>query len=478
MNKNTKLVVDFAKVAKVKDAVHDMQRNENVSPREVINAFEDMLNSMSESAAESDEDIANRILDSFKDDKSASNEVIRKAVEDAMAKRDNAKKVVDMKNDPEVAKKFADCILNGIERGNGLKLENAMKSAFGNDISTLVFPTQVEVAIRRAWEKSERVLAIFNRTQRESIPYTAQAYTDNDVLARIQSNPANEKTDQHLAISYITLAFDYMYKKQTLRRADLNKARRAGTEVALVAEIFAELTQQVVNGIVSSALITGASGAAGQFIEPIARTTSDIWVNVSTQAGVNPTIAEVRTAADKVITDGNKYIICSSAMKTVLETLASNTTGLAYMPTETLLAQAGCQGIITNEIMGNAVIILAQDAYTIGDFEMETFRWDRYSFNDECLLAEMFTTGKMRQPAGAAIVLPQAIAITISSGTLTVGTGTIANGSYRFVSGGVSEVIAISSGAGTATAIADGTYRVVSNGVGVDNVAVLSLIPA
>ena len=478
MNKNTKLVVDFAKMQKVKDAIHDMQRNENVSPREVINAFEDALNSMQEVATESDEDIANRILDSFKDDKSASNEVIRKAVEDAMAKRDNAKKVVDMKNDPEVAKKFADCILNGIEHGNGLKLENAMKSAFGNDISTLVFPTQVEVAIRRAWEKSDKVLAIFNRTQRESIPYTAQAYTDNDVLARIQSNPANEKTDQHLAISYITLAFDYMYKKQTLRRADLNKARRAGTEVALVAEIFAELTQQVVNGIVSSALITGASGAAGQFIEPIARTTSDIWANVSTQAGVNPTIAEVRTAADKVITDGNKYIICSSAMKTVLETLASNTTGLVYMPTETLLAQAGCQGIITNEIMGNAVIILAQDAYTIGDFEMETFRWDRYSFNDECLLAEMFTTGKMRQPAGAAIVLPQAIAITISSGTLTVGTGTIANGTYRFVSGGVSESIAISSGAGTATAIADGTYRVVSNGLGVDNVAVLSLIPA
>ena len=90
----------------------------------------------------------------------------------------------------------------------------------------------------------------------------------------------------------------------------------------------------------------------------------------------------------------------------------------------------------------------------------------------------MYTTGKMRDVAGAAIVLPQAIAITISSGTLTVGTGSIANGTYRFVSGGVSEAIAISSGAGTATLIADGTYRVVSNGIGVDNVAVLSLIPA
>lgn len=477
MKENKMLVADFTKLNDAKNALTKMRRGEAVNANDLLNVIEDTLNSFEERAIESDEDVVNRVLDQFKDGK-AGNEVINKAIENELAKREQARKVVDMKNDPEVAKKFADCILNGIEKGGNLKLDAAIKQSFGNDIATLVFPQQVETAIRRAWERSEKILNIFNRTQRDAIPYTAQAYTDNDVLARIQTNPTSEKTDQHLAISYITLAFDYMYKKQNLRRADLNKARRAGTEVALVAEIFAELTQQVINGIVSSALITGASGAAGQFIEPIARTTSDIWVAVSTQAGVNPTIAEVRTAADKVITDGNKYIICSSAMKTVLETLASNTTGLVYMPTETLLAQAGCQGIITNEIMGNAVIILAQNAYTIGDFEMETFRWERYSFNDECLMAEIYTTGKMRNVAGAAIVLPQAIAITISSGTLTVGTGSIANGTYRFVSGGVSEAIAISSGAGTATLIADGTYRVVSNGIGVDNVAVLSLIPA
>ena len=477
MKENKMLVADFAKLKEAKDAISKMRRGTEINATDLLNVFEDTINSFEERAVESDEDVINRVLDQFKDGK-AGNEVINKAIENELAKREQARKVVDMKNDPEVAKKFANCILNGIEKGGNLNLDAALKQSFGNDIATLVFPQQVETAIRRAWERSEKILNIFNRTQRDAIPYTAQAYTDNDVLARIQTNPTSEKTDQHLAISYITLAFDYMYKKQNLRRADLNKARRAGTEVALVAEIFAELTQQVINGIISSALITGASGAAGQFIEPIARTTSDIWVAVSTQAGVNPTIAEVRTAADKVITDGNKYIICSSAMKTVLETLASNQTGLVYMPTETLLAQAGCQGIITNEIMGNAVIILAQDAYTIGDFEMETFRWERYSFNDECLMAEMYTTGKMRDVAGAAIVLPQAIAITISSGTLTVGTGSIANGTYRFVSGGVSEAIAISSGAGTATLIADGTYRVVSNGIGVDNVAVLSLIPA
>ena len=477
MKENKMLVADFTKLNDAKNALTKMRRGEAVNANDLLNVIEDTLNSFEERAIESDEEVVNRVLDQFKDGK-AGNEVINKAIENELAKREQARKVVDMKNDPEVAKKFANCILNGIEKGGNLKLDAAMKQSFGNDIATLVFPQQVETAIRRAWERSERILNIFNRTQRDAIPYTEQDYTDNDVLARIQSNPLVEKTDQHLEVKYILLAYDFFYKKQTIRRVDLAKARRNGTEVALVAELFAELTQQVINGIVTAALITGASTNAGQFIEPIARTTTDVFVNVSTQASVNPTIAEVRAAADAVITDGNKYLLCSSATKTVLETLASNQTGLVYMPTETLLAQAGCQGIITNEIMGNAVIILAQDAYTIGDFEMETFRWERYSFNDECFMAEMYTTGKMRDVAGAAIVLPQAIVLTITSGTIAVGTGTIANGTYRFISGGVSEDIAISSGAGSATRIANGTYRVVSNGIGVDNVAVLSLIPA
>lgn len=476
MKQNKIYTADFAKMQEAKNALNKMRRDENIKVNDILNTMEDMMNSFEETAIESDEQVVNRVLDSMKNGEAS--EVINKAIENELAKREQARKVVDMKNDPEVAKKFANCVLDSIEAGNGIKMVDAMKQTFSNDIAALVFPIEVETAIRRAWEKSDRILNIFNRTQRAAIPYTPQAYTDNDVLARIQTNPSVEKTDQHLDINYISLSFDYMYKKQSIRRADLNRARQAGTEVALVAEIFAELTQQVINGIVASALITGASGLAGQFIDPIARTTSDLWVTVGTQAGVNPTVAEVRALADKVITDGNKWLLCSSAVKTTLETLtAGHTTGLTYMPTDTLLAQCGCSGIITNETLGNAVIILAEGAYTIGDFEMETFRWERYSFNAEGLMAEMFTTGKMRDPKGASILLPQAISITLSFGTLTVSTGTLADGTYRFVWGGKSEDIAISSGAGTSTApIPNGTYRVISNGIGVDNVAVLSLI--
>ena len=199
MKENKMLVADFTKLNDAKNALTKMRRGEAVNANDLLNVIEDTLNSFEERAIESDEDVVNRVLDQFKDGK-AGNEVINKAIENELAKREQARKVVDMKNDPEVAKKFANCILNGIEKGGNLKLDAAIKQSFGNDIATLVFPQQVETAIRRAWERSERILNIFNRTQRDAIPYTEQDYTDNDVLARIQSNPLVEKTDQHLEV--------------------------------------------------------------------------------------------------------------------------------------------------------------------------------------------------------------------------------------------------------------------------------------
>ena len=154
MKENKMLVADFAKLKEAKDAISKMRRGTEINATDLLNVFEDTINSFEERAVESDEDVINRVLDQFKDGK-AGNEVINKAIETELAKREQARKVVDMKNDPEVEKKFANCILNGIEKGGNLRLDAAIKQSFGNDIATLVFPQQVETAIRRAWERSE-----------------------------------------------------------------------------------------------------------------------------------------------------------------------------------------------------------------------------------------------------------------------------------------------------------------------------------
>ena len=256
--------------------------------------------------------------------------------------------------------------------------------------------------------------------------------------------------------------------------------RNAGTEVATIAEIYRELTQQVINGIVRSALITGASNDAGVFMHPIARTTSDTFVTVSTMAGATPTVTEVRTAADKVITDGRKVALMSSAVKTALATLAANTTGLTFMTEDILLGQLGVDEIITNNILQNCVIVLSEgDSYAIGNFGTESLRWSEYGYNAEFLMVEQRTCGEAIKPKGLAVVLPPAITLTITSGVVAITVGSLADGNYRMVaSNSIAETIAISSGAGTSTSLPDGTYRVISDGsINADSSVNVTLMP-
>ena len=113
--------------------------------------------------------------------------------------------------------------------------------------------------------------------------------------------------------------------------------RNAGTEVATLAELYGEMTQQLANMIARCALLTGAVKDGVVFMTPIARTTSDTFVNVSTMAGVTPTVLEVRLAADEVDTDTRKVALMHTKVKTALATLAANTTGRTFMPEDELL---------------------------------------------------------------------------------------------------------------------------------------------
>ena len=409
------------------------------------------------------------------------NEVINKIVENELAKRAVATpKPVDTANDPEVAKKFANCILDALINGKQGKVIDAMKLVVSNDVSGLRFPTEIETEIKRAWTRSERILNLFNRTVRTQIPYTAQEDTDNDVLAHIQQSPDVEKLNQNLQLSYIELKHRYIYKKQRLTKEQIAEMRNAGTEVATLAELFGEMTQQLNNMIVRCALLTGAVKDGVVFMTPIARTTSDTFVTVSTMAGATPTVLEVRTGADDVITDTRKVALMHTKVKTALATLAANTTGRTFMPEDELLAELGVDEIITNNILGNAVIILsADDAYAIGRFGTENYRWQELGYNNEYLMVEALTCGSMIKPKGAAVVLPPQVSITIASGVITVTTGTLADGDYRMLTNAMSENITLASGSGSSTLpLPDGTYRVISDGsVNTDGSVNVTLMP-
>ena len=453
MKKN---VINAQKLAQVKEAFNDACRGGSFSKEDAMKTIGGFLDSITEEDGESAEEAESRMKDEMK-----------KVVIDSINDRLSAQATKNASN-PELAKKFANNILDAVIDGKQGKVVDAMK-LITNDVSGLEFPKEIEIEIRKAWTRSERILAIFNRTVRASIPYTNQEDTDNDVLAHIQANPTIEKVEQNLKIQYVNLVHRYFYKKQKLTRDQIADMRNAGTEVATIAEIYRELTQQVINGIVRSALITGAANDAGVFMHSIARKTSDTFVTVSTMASTTPTVTEVRTAADDVITDSRKIALMSSKVKTALATLAPNTTGRTFMPEEELLSELGVDEIITNNVMQNCVIILSEgDAYAIGNFGQESLRWSEYGYNAEFLMVEERTCGEMYKPRGASVILPPAITLTIAAGTpntVTVTVGSLADGDYRMVaSNSVAEKITLSSNAGTSSYLPVGTYRVISDG--------------
>lgn len=464
MKKN---VINAEKLAQVKTAFNDACRGGSFSKEDAMKTIGGFLDSITEEDGESSEEAESRMKDEMK-----------KVVIDSINERLSASATKNP-NDPELAKKFANNILDALINGKQGKVIDAMK-LITNDISGLQFPTEVETEIRRAWTRSERILALFNRTVRAQIPYTAQEDTDNDVLAHIQQSPDVEKLNQNLQLQYIELKHRYIYKKQRLTKEQIAEMRNAGTEVATLAELYGEMTQQLANMIVRCALLTGAVKDGVVFMTPIARTTTDTFVTVSTMAGATPTVLEVRTAADEVITDTRKVALMHSKVKTALATLAANTTGRTFMPESELLAELGVDEIITNNILGNAVIILsADDAYAIGRFGTENYRWQELGYNNEFLMVEALTCGAMIKPKGAAVILPPQVSVTIASGVVTVTTGSLADGDYRMLVNAMSENITLSSNAGTSTApLPDGTYRVISDGsVNADNSVNVTLMP-
>lgn len=470
------IVADKEKFREENNKLNDLLiNNKEVDGFTVMNQIRKVLATFEEKEIEDRADLVASI------NNGECNEVINKIVENELAKRAVATpKPVDTANDPEIAKKFANCILDAVINGKQGKVIDAMKLVVSNDVSGLRFPIEVETEIRRAWTRNERILALFNRTVRSQIPYTAQEDTDNDVLAHIQTNPNVEKLNQDLQLQYVELKHRYIYKKQRLTKDQIADMRNAGTEVASLAELYAEMTQQLINAVVRCALLTGASNDAGTFMTPIARITSDTFVTVGTMAGVTPTVLEVRTGADEVIADGRRKVaLMHSKVKTALATLAPNTTGRTLMPEDELLAELGVDEIIPNNILGNAVIVMIEGAYSIGNFGTENYRWQELGYNNEYLMVEVRTCGDMIIPKGAFVLLPPQVSITIASGVVTVTAGTLADGVYRMLTNAMSENITLSSGSGSSTLpLPDGTYRVISDGsVNTDGSVNVTLMP-
>lgn len=376
------------------------------------------------------------ILETLKDDTNFLN-----AIEKSMEKMKTAS-IRETKIDE---KAFANKILTGIENGR-----------FENSIETIEFPTSTEIAIKRSWENNQDVLKYFRRTVRTAVPYTDQAQNAKAVSANVQIGDL-DKEEQALVISYSVIPGDFIYKYQKVDKKDIMEARNAGTEIELVNEIFAELVQQVINRLVYGILQIGAIRKGVQFVKPISQRAS-----VYTAQALN--LAGLRLAVSQTVGNDKILFINPTDYNTITVNGAAGA-NFAFLTKQELITLLGISDVVVLKYIDKPIIYENQ-SYFLRMNTMETFRNFIMAKNKEELLAEVFCGGDLPLSANATIYNYVAITITVTLGVVAVTAGTIADGTYKFTDGNVTENAAISTLAGVFTTIPNGTYTATLQSVG------------
>lgn len=376
------------------------------------------------------------LLETLKDDTNFLN-----AIEKSMEKMKTAS-IRDTKVDE---KAFANKILTGIENGR-----------FENSIETIEFPTSTEIAIKRSWENNQDVLKYFRRTVRTAVPYTDQAQNAKAVSANVQIGDL-DKEEQDLQISYSVIPGDFIYKYQKVDKKDIMEARNSGTEIELVNEIFGELVQQVINRLVYGILQIGAIRKGVQFVKPISQRAS-----VYTAQALN--LAGLRLAVSQTV-GNDKILFINPTDYNTITTNGAAGANFAFLTKQELITLLGISDVVVLKYIDKPIVYENQ-SYFLRMNTMETFRNFIMAKNKEELLAEVFCGGDLPLSANATIYNYVAITITVTLGVVAVTTGTIADGTYKFTDGSVTENAAIGTLAGVFTTIPNGTYIATLQSVG------------
>ena len=376
------------------------------------------------------------LLATLKDDANFLN-----AIEKSMEKM----KTASIRENRVDEKAFANKILTGIENGR-----------FENSIETIDFPTSTEIAIKRSWEDNQDVLKYFRRTVRTAVPYTDQAQNAKNVSANVQIGDL-DKEEQDLEIRYAVIQGDFINKYQKVDKKDIMEARNAGTEIELVNEIFAELVQQVINRLVYGILQIGAIRKGVQFVKPISQRAATYTAQALNLAGLRLAVSQT-VGNDKILfinpTDYNTITVNGAA--------GAN---FAFLTKQELITLLGISDVVVLKYIDKPIVYENQ-SYFLRMNTMETFRNFIMAKNKEELLAEVFCGGDLPLSANATIYNYVPITITVTLGVVAVTTGTIADGTYKFTDGSVTENAAIATLAGTFTVIPNGTYIATLQSVG------------
>lgn len=327
---------------------------------------------------------------------------------------------------PEVRKAIANAILNahtlreakdaieGVCKANSIELR-----AKKNDVSGLTFSEVIDYALQLKQEDNDEIFDALYKTSRGKFFYGELDPTNPKNIAHQWTKSSDEeKQEQELALEGKSLTTAYIYKMQSLANEDLDDAREAGQETALLRDLRDEL-MRAVKGLAVRAMLVGdaynADGSKVNTFETIGtKTVTDLFTTVVAPATAGAlTLADVRKAAAKVKTR-RKWLVLTEDDKLALATRVYAQGGTEFFFTdEELAAQLGVDRVIAKDFVGEVeglrAIVFDPDEYWVKEKNVIDTAFPEFRNNRQGYIYEINMGGAIHGLKSTAIVLDESL---------------------------------------------------------------------
>ena len=375
-----------------------------------ITALNDRLAEIEGKYAQQESDVANRM------------QALRTELMNSIK---GAKNVKDMFTS-DVRKAIANAIFNarnlreakdGIEnvcKENGIEVRKTK-----NSVSGLTFAEVIDYALQLKQENNDEIFDALYKTARGKFFYGELDPTNAKHIAKQwEKNAETEKQEQELALNGKSIMTAYIYKMQSLANEDLDDAREAGQEAALLRDIRDEL-MRAVKGLAVRAILVGdaynGDGSKVTTFETIgSKTTADLFTAIVAPAAAGTlTLADVRKAAAKVKTR-RKWVIMTEDDKLALATRIYAAGGTQFFFTdEELAAQLGVDRVIAKDFIGDVAglkaVIFDPDEYWVKEKNVIDTAFPEFRNNRQGYIYEINMGGAIHGLQSTAIVLDESL---------------------------------------------------------------------
>lgn len=322
---------------------------------------------------------------------------------------------------PDVRKAISNAILdsryglqNTLDAIEAVCKENGIEVRKKNNVTGLTFAEVIDYALQLKQENNDEIFDALYKTNRSKFFYGELDPTKpTNIAKQWNKNSETQKAEQELALNGKAISTAYIYKLQSLAHEDLDDAREAGQESALLRDIREEL-MRAVKGLAVRAMLVGdaynPSGSKVTTFETIgAKTASDLFTTVVNPATPNTvTLADIRKAASKVKTE-RKWCVLTPDLKLALATRLYAAGGTEFFFTDKELAdQLGVDRVIDKDFIGEVTglhaIIFDPSEYWVKEKNTIDTPFPEYRDNRQGYLYEINMGGAIHGLKSTAVV--------------------------------------------------------------------------